>query len=106
MREKQLRVPPCRFVAMVECGRADRKCDKCGWNPAVTAERKRRFKENVAPPPPPPPHSDISPVHCGDCAYRAEGEMWCMVHKRIVLENGMCLQGSRDNLLGVQMEEE
>ena len=34
-------IPACKYNTGVGCYKAD-KCDKCGWNPAVTKRRKER----------------------------------------------------------------
>lgn len=39
-------IPDCRYNKGVGCYQAGDKCQKCGWNPAVTKSRKeRRVKE-------------------------------------------------------------
>lgn len=47
---KQGNFPQCKYNAAVDCDRTRRKCEKCGWNPKVESQRKRRLGNQ-------PPHS-------------------------------------------------
>ena len=42
-------VPDCPFVKnnSVGCALDDRKCDKCGWNPAVDEVRRQKTREKL-----------------------------------------------------------
>lgn len=35
----------CNFNCAINCPKNDRKCDKCGWNPIVSAKRKENIQK-------------------------------------------------------------
>lgn len=43
-------IPDCPHIkhSPVGCALADRKCDRCGWNPAVDKVRRQKIREKFA----------------------------------------------------------
>ena len=41
VRSKKI-LPPCKYNSGVHCPMDGRRCDKCGWNPAVAKRRKAK----------------------------------------------------------------
>ncbi len=46
-KKKYIPLAPCDHAANVNCPETGRRCDKCGWNPAVTAKRKVAIREKM-----------------------------------------------------------
>lgn len=36
--------PPCQYNCGVGCPKADRNCEKCGWNPSEEERRKVKVR--------------------------------------------------------------
>lgn len=40
-------IESCIYHATVGCNKEGRKCDKCGWNPKVDAERREKLRKKM-----------------------------------------------------------
>lgn len=46
MRKKDY-VESCKYHMFVNCEEEGRKCDKCGWCPAVAAKRREKIRKKL-----------------------------------------------------------
>ena len=83
--------PVCKYQMMIECSNRSR-CEKCGWNPKVEKQRINKIKEQRMKL---PQTNKSNLVRCGNCMYRQEPLMWCMVHDRKVNLEECCVYGMR-----------
>lgn len=47
MGKKYIPLLPCKHATNVNCPETGRRCNKCGWNPEVTAKRKEAIRRKL-----------------------------------------------------------